>query len=145
MFDVDETVLSSYAHMVSQDFGYTGEPWNAFVAAGDAPAIPEIKGVYDEARRLGLAVFFVTGRRDPRDRAGTESNLRGQGMGDYERLVMSAVGDRRPTAERKTEQRAAIEAEGFTIVANVGDQTSDLVGGHAERTFKVPDPFYLIP
>jgi hypothetical protein len=28
-------------------------------------------------------------------------------------------------------------------VANLGDQVSDLSGGFAEKTFKLPDPFYL--
>ena len=36
-------------------------------------------------------------------------------------------------------------AQGFTIIANVGDQPSDLAGGYAERTFLVPNPFYRIP
>jgi hypothetical protein len=36
------------------------------------------------------------------------------------------------------------EAEGYTIVANIGDQPSDLAGGHSERTFLPPDPFYRI-
>jgi hypothetical protein len=29
------------------------------------------------------------------------------------------------------------------IIVNIGDQ-SDLEGGHAEMTFKVPNPFYFI-
>jgi hypothetical protein len=33
---------------------------------------------------------------------------------------------------------------GFTIIANIGDQKSDLEGGYAEMTFKVPSPFYFI-
>jgi acid phosphatase len=45
--------------------------------------------------------------------------------------------------------RTDIESHGFTIIANVRDQESDLVGDqtgrHAERTFKVPNPFYFIP
>ena len=36
-----------------------------------------------------------------------------------------------------------LEAEGYTIIGNIGDQLSDLEGGHAERTFKLPNPFYL--
>ena len=28
---------------------------------------------------------------------------------------------------------------------NVGDQASDLDGGYAERTFKLPNPFYFVP
>ena len=34
---------------------------------------------------------------------------------------------------------------GYTIVANMGDQPSDLAGGHAERAFLLPNPFYRIP
>jgi hypothetical protein len=30
-------------------------------------------------------------------------------------------------------------------VANFGDQPSDLKGGHAERTFKLPNPNYYLP
>ena len=51
----------------------------------------------------------------------------------------------RPVSEHKTRARADIESHGFAIIANVGDQESDLVGGHAERTFKIPNPFYFIP
>ncbi|MFI1828874.1 hypothetical protein ACH41E_20840 [Streptomyces sp. NPDC020412] len=32
-----------------------------------------------------------------------------------------------------------IEAKGYTIIANIGNRPTDLVGGHAERTFKLPD------
>jgi hypothetical protein len=48
-------------------------------------------------------------------------------------------------ADFKSPQRAAIEAEGYTIVANIGDQPSDLAGGHSQQTFLLPDPFYRIP
>jgi hypothetical protein len=44
----------------------------------------------------------------------------------------------------KTAARRALYREGYTIVANLGDQESDLRGGYAERTFKVPDPLYLM-
>jgi hypothetical protein len=40
--------------------------------------------------------------------------------------------------------RIDIERLGFTIIAHIGDQQSDLVGGNAERTFKSPNPFYFI-
>ena len=49
------------------------------------------------------------------------------------------------TAPFKTFARATIEARGYEIVANVGDQESDLDGGHADRAFKLPNPFYFIP
>jgi hypothetical protein len=44
----------------------------------------------------------------------------------------------------KAPARAVIERQGFTIIANIGDQQSDLEGGYAEMTFKVPNPFYFI-
>jgi HAD superfamily, subfamily IIIB (Acid phosphatase) len=34
---------------------------------------------------------------------------------------------------------------GYDIVANFGDQFSDLEGGHADRTFKMPNPNYFLP
>jgi HAD superfamily, subfamily IIIB (Acid phosphatase) len=48
-------------------------------------------------------------------------------------------------ADFKAPVRAAIERAGYTIIANMGDQPSDLAGGHAERTFLLPNPFYRIP
>ena len=33
---------------------------------------------------------------------------------------------------------------GYRIIANVGDQESDLTGGGADRSFKLPNPFYFI-
>jgi predicted secreted acid phosphatase len=146
VFDLDETLLSNYRHMRSQDFGYVPYVWNDWVARAEAPSIAPVKEVYDDARRLGLAIFFITGRQEPRDRPGTEENLRREGLGHYERLVLAPDdGARLTTAQRKTAIRASIEAEGHRIVANLGDQASDLEGGHAERTFKLPNPFYLIP
>jgi acid phosphatase len=48
-------------------------------------------------------------------------------------------------ADFKAPQRQTIESEGYTIVANMGDQPSDLDGGFAERTYLLPNPFYRIP
>ncbi len=45
----------------------------------------------------------------------------------------------RDVAEYKTEQRAEIESKGYTIIANIGNSATDLSGGHAEKTFKLPD------
>ena len=42
-----------------------------------------------------------------------------------------------------TATRADISKK-FTLIANIGDQRSDLDGGYAERTWKVPNPFYYL-
>ena len=45
----------------------------------------------------------------------------------------------------KSERRAAMEAEGFKILGNSGDQWSDLIGSPmATRSFKLPNPMYFI-
>jgi acid phosphatase len=48
--------------------------------------------------------------------------------------------------EYKTAERIKVEAEpeSYTIIANIGDQMSDIDGGHGGCTFKVPNPFYFI-
>jgi acid phosphatase len=48
-------------------------------------------------------------------------------------------------ADFKAPQRAQIEQQGYTIIANLGDQPSDLAGGSSERTYQLPNPFYRIP
>ncbi len=92
-------------------------------------------------------MFFVTGRYQQADaQAWTELNLTNAGYHGWDRLYMRDPATRgRPVSEHKTRARIDIESRGFTIIANIGDQESDLVGGHAERIFKLPNPFYFIP
>ena len=50
------------------------------------------------------------------------------------------------TDDYKTLTRKHIEQDlGYDIVANFGDQFSDLNGGFADRTFKMPNPSYFLP
>ena len=50
-----------------------------------------------------------------------------------------------PTIRYKSGVRAHLEALGWDIVGNFGDQFSDLVGGFADKTFKLPNPNYFLP
>src|SRR5262249_22513718 len=50
-----------------------------------------------------------------------------------------------PTIQYKSGTRAYIESQGYDIVANFGDQFSDLEGGFADKTFKMPNPNYYLP
>jgi hypothetical protein len=43
-----------------------------------------------------------------------------------------------------TVTRQHIESLGYDIVANFGDQFSDLNGGFADETFKIPNPIYFL-
>lgn len=143
VLDVDETSLSSWAYQNDHGFCYSSESFHAWVATSTPPPIEATLELYRAARGLDVAVFFVTGRHEPL-RAETERTLVAAGYREWERLVMRPVMDEGDVAAYKSAARRAIEAEGFTILVNVGDQASDLAGGHAERRVLLPNPFYRI-
>ena len=56
-----------------------------------------------------------------------------------------AAGTSCPTIRYKSGVRAHLEDLGWDIVGNFGDQFSDLTGGFADKTFKMPNPNYFLP
>jgi predicted secreted acid phosphatase len=154
VFDIDETALSNWEVIKANDFGrfFNGPcnlpdacAWRAWDLTAQSTAIQPTLDTYNMAKSLGTAVFFISGR-DEGQRAATEQNMQSAGYTGYTRLILAPVGVQYASAaDFKAPQRASIEAEGYTIVANIGDQPSDLAGGHSERTFLLPDPFYRIP
>ncbi|GAA0794512.1 HAD family acid phosphatase [Spirilliplanes yamanashiensis] len=102
-----------------------------------SPATGPVLAVARQARADGAAVFFVTARPQILGLQ-TEANLRSAGY-TVAGLYMRPWFDTRPDQKLKTDNRIAIERLGYTIVANIGNNDSDLAGGHAERTFKLPD------
>ncbi|MFV0126525.1 HAD family acid phosphatase [Streptomyces sp. HMX112] len=102
---------------------------------------PAVKPVLDLARYAhsrGVDVFFVTARPGI-VQAPTAHNLRAVGYpvtGLYVRDLPDLFEE---VSRYKTEKRGEIEAMGYTVIANIGNRPTDLVGGHAEKTFKLPD------
>jgi acid phosphatase len=93
---------------------------------------------------LGVAVFFISGR-PPALRRATERNLREQGY-QWDEVIVFPEGARFASAvDFKVPERRKITERGYTILLTMGDQESDLAGGYAERTFKLPNPVYFIP
>jgi acid phosphatase len=146
VFDIDETVLSNLPHMREQDWGYDPEVWGRWVERSRAPALESVRAVYRTAVANDVTVFFITGRKDY-EKTSTARNLRSQGMGRYAGLVVkpSSFPAGKSAVDFKAPQRALIEQRGYRVIASIGDQQSDLDGGHAEKTFKLPNPFYFIP
>lgn len=146
VLDIDETSLSNYAELRSADFGYSATAWDAWAQQASAPAIAGTLRLYQEAQRLGVAVFFITGRPES-ERTATERNLRAAGYGEWAGLTLrSAAEAKTPTIAYKSAARQRIAAEGYRIAVNVGDQMSDLEGRpQAEYSVKLSDPFYYIP
>ncbi|MDO8538902.1 MAG: HAD family acid phosphatase [Opitutaceae bacterium] len=142
VLDLDETLFLNWPHLRRNDLGYVESVWLAWVESAQAPAIEPVRELYRSARRLGVATLLVTGRPETQ-RAATERNLRAIDCTDYAALVCRPAGQQGSSAGFKTAARQRLERDGWTLIANIGDQESDLVGGHAERTFKLPAPFYL--
>ncbi|WP_405829678.1 HAD family acid phosphatase [Streptomyces sp. NBC_00105] len=102
------------------------------------PAIAKVRALTQYANARGVAVFFVTARPGIIQSL-TERNLKAVGYpvsGLYVRDLPDLFDE---VSAYKTEKRAEIEARGYTIIANIGNSPTDLVGGHAERTVKLPD------
>lgn len=146
VLDIDETSLSNYQELLKLDFGFDKPAFDAWALSAQAPAIPGTLRLFKEARRLGVAVFFITGRpQDERD--ATERNLRAQGFGGWQQLTLRDQTQQKQLAEvYKSAVRAQIAAQGYTLALNVGDQWSDLKDApEAEYNVKYPNPFYYIP
>ncbi len=142
VFDIDETALSSYANLDAVDFSSSGLVPGA--ASGGLPAIEPTRDLYDLAVSKGVTPFFITGRPDALQSV-AETNLQQAGY-DSPQTVITKPSGAGTTIEYKSGERARIENElGYKILINIGDQDSDLAGGHAVRPFKLPNPFYYIP
>jgi predicted secreted acid phosphatase len=123
VLDIDNTSLETHFHPF----------WQL-----PTPAIERMRGLARYADSRGVAVFFVTARPGIIHSL-TDWNLKRVGYpvdGLYVRDLPDLFHE---VSAYKTEKRAEIEAKGYTIIANIGNNTTDLVGGHAERTFKLPD------
>ena len=146
VLDIDETSLSNYQEMLGADFAFVRPAFDAWVDTAQAPAIPGSLRLYKEAQRLGVSVFFITGRPE-RQRAATERNLSEQGFENWQQLTLRPPSTSPESVDAyKSAARARIVAQGYRIVLNVGDQWSDLKGNpEAEFSVKYPDPFYFLP
>jgi hypothetical protein len=169
LLDVDDTSLNTYNYEIYSNFVYDPVSNGRFVDAAAFPAVPAMADLAQKAQRDGYTVFFLTGRPEAQ-RPGTEQNLTEKGFPvrtdrvflkndagqawitcDTEYTQYDTAADRtKPpacnTIERKSQTRRHIERDlGYDIAANFGDQFSDLTGGYADRTFKLPNPMYYLP
>ncbi|CAK7288375.1 HAD family acid phosphatase [Streptomyces misionensis] len=94
--------------------------------------------VAEYAQEHGVSLFFVTARPGIIE-APTKWNLEYDGYRVSGLSVRGLLDLFKNVADYKTAQRAAIESKGYDIIANIGNSATDLSGGHADRTFKLPD------
>ena len=154
VLDVDETALSNLPSFRANDYGFivrgpcdlAAGPCGlgAWIMMGQAEPIKPVLALARLARARGVAVFFLTGRPE-RMRAATEGNLRAAGYEWTGVILKPDALNSASAVDFKAPERKKLVEQGYTIIVNVGDQMSDLDGGSAERTYKLPNPFYFIP
>ncbi len=139
VLDLDETVLDNsvyQARLLRDRANYSSKSWGEWVRAGEAEAVPGAPEFIATARRLGLAVFFISNRdctipaATPDDqcpaKTATLRNLVALGIDpapDPEHLLLR---NERPewNVGNKTARRAFI-AKSYRIIALLGDDLGD--------------------
>ncbi|MEU5321331.1 HAD family acid phosphatase [Streptomyces sp. NPDC021056] len=121
VLDIDNTSLET-------DFGFSYPQ----------PANEPVLDVAEYAQDHGVSLFFVTARPGI-IYSFTDYNLDHVGYDVSGLYVRSFIDLFKDVAAYKTAQRVAIENKGYTIIANIGNSATDLSGGHAEKTYKLPD------
>ena len=126
-------------------------------------ATPGMVSLVNDAAAAGCTLIGLTGRND-NQKAATLGNLAKVGYtgftaGNY--FTKWVSGSTPPsyvtandcakfpscsTIEYKSTVRKHVEQDlGYDVVANFGDQYSDLIGGYADRVVKLPNPMYYLP
>lgn len=156
VLDIDETTLSNRPQLEANDYSFFLQGPCKDLPKGPcglkewqksekAIAFPATLKLYEAALKNNIAVFFITGRNEALRRA-TEANLRRAGYHNWTKLILRPNGTTTKSAsDYKAPERAKIEAQGYKIIASIGDQPSDLAGGYAGKTFLISNPFYRIP
>jgi acid phosphatase len=142
VFDIDETLLSNVPNILQCAFCSSGIQAQLF-ANHHLPPIPPVVDVLNFAKSKGVAVILLTGRSEPA-RAATIADLTAANITGYAELLLRPAGNTEHAAILKANARRGVEAKGYKIILSIGDQLSDLAGGYAERTYKLPNPFYFV-
>lgn len=160
VLDVDDTALLSFDYEKTTNYTYDNASWDAYVKAAKRPAVFGMPELVKYAKGKGVEVFFLTGLSQSQ-RAGAVTNLAKAGYDTQ--LDTTHVFTKNKTAppaylshcatpakwecttvQFKEGTRKHIESTGYDIVGSFGDQVSDLAGGYADKTYKLPNPTYFV-
>ena len=168
VLDADDTTLWTY-DMEDGAMHFNFDPViqnDGWVIPGKFPATPGMVDFVNEVQDRGYDVYGLTGRSASQEQA-TLDNLTKVGYDEFDADNFFTKFDattpkpdyldchtsvdpnddpaKCTTVEYKAGTRAYIESTGKTIVLNIGDQYSDLQGGHALNSVKLPNPTYYLP
>jgi predicted secreted acid phosphatase len=156
VLDIDDTLLNTYDYTLAQQFGF--DPATNLVWIDDAafPAVFYMPQLVTFAASHGYSLFYITGRPESQT-AATINDLTSAGYAapaaghlflkpaTPPSYLHCAAAPTCTTTEYKSGTRKYISSLGYSIVADFGDQYSDLLGGDAGHQVKLPNPMYYIP
>jgi predicted secreted acid phosphatase len=164
VLDADDTTLWTYdMEVADMHFNFNPAEQDVWVQEQRFPATPSMVSLASIAQKSGCTIIGLTGRNDDQ-KAATLGNLAkvgytgftaqnyytkwtGVGASQQPSYITCATA-KCTTIEYKSQTRAHIESKAagrYDIVANFGDQFSDLIGGSADRAVKLPNPTYYLP
>jgi acid phosphatase len=144
VFDIDETVITSYEYYRKWDFGYVPKYFDMWVDSAKAPAILPVLDLYNYLLKRNFRIIFITGRKEYQYES-TFNNLINAGYSKFDTLIVKGEEYSGKTAEKfKSDKRAELVEKGYTIAGTVGDQWSDLSGPYHGIQVKIPNYMYII-
>ncbi|MEU0788198.1 HAD family acid phosphatase [Streptomyces sp. NPDC006173] len=160
VFDIDDTLLLSFDYERKTNYTYNSTTWADYVAKADRPAVFGSPELVEYAESKGVEVFYNSGLKESQ-RASAVENLKKVGVDvnlDSAHMFLkdaanppaylsgcaTATAWNCTTVQYKAGTRKHIEDLGYDIVGNFGDQYSDLDGGYADKTYKLPNPTYFV-
>ncbi|MFT4264286.1 MAG: HAD family acid phosphatase [Nocardioides sp.] len=161
VLDADDTTLWTYdMEDGAMKFVFSSTVQNNdWVQPQKFPATPGMVDLVAKVSGAGCTIIGLTGRGDSQKDA-TLGNLAKVGYTQFTAAnyytkpsvipsYLDCASDGTPacsTIEYKSGTRKMLEtSRGFDIVANLGDQYSDLKGGYADASYKLPNPTYYLP
>ncbi|MGP3976882.1 HAD family acid phosphatase [Streptomyces sp. 8N114] len=156
VLDVDDTTLLTYNFEREIGYHFTPQAQDEYLRTKNMDPVFGMRKLVNWAHSKGVTVFLVTGRKEYQ-RDWSVRNLKKAGYKNpvgKDRFFLKNeehpppyldCGSDCTTVEYKSGTRKHIEGRGYDILANFGDQYSDLKGGYADRKVKLPNPMYYLP
>jgi predicted secreted acid phosphatase len=160
VFDADDTTLMTYdMEVADMHFNFDPKRQDVWVQNEWFPATPGMPSLVNRLADAGCTVVGLTGRNSAQEDA-TLGNLAKVGYEPFtadlyftkwtsvepQPSYITCATAKCTTIEYKSQTRAHVERDlGYDIIANFGDQYSDLIGGSADRAVKLPNPTYYLP
>ena len=158
VLDADDTTLWTYdMEDNAMHFNFDPALQDVWVQGQKFPATPAMTTLVNAADKAGCTLIGLTGRGAAQKDA-TLGNLAKVGYTGFtpenyytkwatgqQPSYINCAAAKCTTIEYKSQTRAHVQSQGYTIIANFGDQFSDLIGGSALVPVKLPNPTYYLP